>query len=46
MGPVPLTLEMLGQERGGEREREREREFELEIFILQGLQFRFSQKPV
>ena len=29
-----------------ERERERERELEHENFILQGLCFRFSQKPV
>ena len=33
-------------QRGTHRGGERERELELENFILQGLQFRFSQKPV
>ena len=32
-------------DREGERKRERDGELELENFILQGLQFRFSQKP-
>ena len=35
-----------GREGGRERDRETEIELELENFILQGLWFRFSQKPV
>ena len=43
-GIKPFENKDFGVER--ERERERERELELENFILQGLLFRFSQKPV
>ena len=41
-----LTHAHTERERHRDTEIERELELELENFILQGLQFRFSQKPV